>query len=175
VVEAGKGLEADAARDFEISTRLDPDGQYGSAGLGVLYADTGRAAEASEILRRRLHKSPSDPTLNYLLAQALVREGAAPGTPIFREAEAALLAATRTRSDYAAAHTALGKLYAQSGDDARAIAELQVALSLNGSDRAAINQLAGLLRRAGRIGEAAELTRRLRQLLISEAESVPSR
>jgi tetratricopeptide (TPR) repeat protein len=175
VVEAEKGMEADATRDFAISTRLDPDGQYGSAGLGVLYMDTGRAAEASEILRRRLQKSPSDPTLNYLLARALVREGATPGTPTFREAEAALLAATRIRSDYAAAHTALGKLYAQSGDDARAIAEFQVALSLNGSDRAALNQLAGLLRRAGRIGEATELTRRLRQLVIGEAESVPSR
>jgi predicted Zn-dependent protease len=175
VVEAEKGLEAEAARDFGTSTRLDPEGQYGSPGLGVLYTDTGRAGEASEILRRRLQKSPSDPTLNYLLAQALVRDGAKPGGPIFREAEAALLAAIRTRSDYAAAHTALGKLYAQSGDDARAIAELQVAVNLNGSDRTAMNQLVGLLRRAGRTGEAVELTRRLRQLVISEAETVPSR
>jgi len=175
VVEAGKGLEAEAERDFENSTRSDPDGQYGSAGLGVLYADTGRADEAAEILRRRLRGSPSDPTLNYLLAQALVRDGALAGTPVFREAEAALLTAIRTRNDYAAAHTALGKLYAHSGDDARATKELQVALSLNGSDRAALNQLAGLLRRAGRIREAAELTRRLRQLVISDTETAPTR
>jgi tetratricopeptide (TPR) repeat protein len=174
VVEAERGLQTEAEKDFEISNQLDPKQQYGSPGLGVLYADTGRAAEASAILRSRVGANPSDATLNYLLAQALMGEGAAPGSVEFREAEAALIRATRREPGYAAAHTALGKLYRKSGEDASAIAELQIAVKLDGTDRAALNQLAGLLKRAGRIEEANGVIARLRQLVIAKAATAPS-
>ncbi len=175
VIESENGLHGAAEKDFKLSNHLDPESEYGSAGLGVLLTEEGRAAEGSEFLRLRLQKSPSDPTVNYLLAQAIVREGPEPGSAKFREAEAALIRAVSARPDYAAAHTALGKLYIQSGNSARAIDELQIALRLNGSDRAALNQLAGLLRRAGRADEANQVTKRLRELVMSAAASEASR
>ena len=166
VVEAEGGKPADAERDFGFANQLDPKGQYGSAGLGVLYTDTGRAEEASAVLRQRLQKEPSDATLSYLLAQALTREGAAPGSSEFREAQEALVKATRTRPGFVAAHTALGKLLRQSGDEARALAEFELALKLDGSDRTALNQLAALLRRAGRVQEAEQAAATLRELVV---------
>lgn len=171
VVEAERGLQAEAEKDFGISNRLDPARQYGSSGLGVLYMDTGRAGEASAILRARVRKNPSDATLNYLLAQALIREGAATGSAEFQEAEAALIRATLAQPDYAAPHTALGKLYRESGEDARAIAELRIAVKLDETDRAALNQLAGLLNRSGRIEEASAVTARLRRLVIDAKDA----
>jgi len=170
VAEAGNGLDDAAARDFEASNRLDPGHEYGAAGLGVLYAGTERAPEASAILRRRLQKDPQDATLNYLLAQALTREGGEPGTPAYGEARDALVRAVRARPDYAAAHSALGKLYVQAGDDARALAEFQTAAKLDPGDRTALSQLAAALRRAGRNEEALAVSRRLRELVIREAK-----
>jgi tetratricopeptide (TPR) repeat protein len=169
VIEAQRGLDEAAAHDFEKSNELDPKQQYGSAGLGVLYTGAERAPEAAEILRQRLARDPRDAELNYLLAQALARQGATPGTAAFREAQEALGRAMRTRPDYAAAHAALGKLYVQAGDNARAIVEFQAAVDLNAADRTALSQLAAALRRAGRTDDALTVSRRLKELVTRES------
>jgi tetratricopeptide (TPR) repeat protein len=169
VIEAQRGLDDAAARDFEKSNELDPKRQYGSAGLGVLYTGTERSPEAAAILRQRLAKDPSDAELNYLLAQALTRQDATPGTSAFQEAQEALLRALRVKPDYAAAHAALGKLYAQAGKNARAIGEFQSAVDLNPADRTALSQLAAALRRAGRTDEALAVSRRLKELVTRES------
>lgn len=174
VVEAERGLQAEAEKDFELANQLDPKQQYGSPGLGVLYTDMGRSADAAAVLRSRIQKDPSDPTLNYLLAQAILRDGAAPGSTEFREAEAALILATHAQPAYAAAHTALGKLYHKAGDDTRAITELQIAVKLDGNDRAALNQLAGLLQRLGRFDESAAVAARLRRVVLGSPENTPA-
>lgn len=171
VVEAEKGLEEEAEKDFGIANRIDPSGQYGSAGLAVLYSDSGRSNEASEILRSRIQRNPNDATLNYLLSQALLHEGAMPGSLEFQEAEGALVVATRSRPSYVAAHTALGKLYSRKNDDVRAIAEFQLALNFDSSDRAALSQLAALLRRTGRHEEALAVTAKLRQVVIHDGQT----
>lgn len=165
VIEAEAGLDDAAARDFDKSNELDPANQYGAPGLGVLYADSDRSHEASAILRKRLEQDPGDAVLNYLLAQALAREGAAAGSAAFEEAEQALLRALRAKPDYAAAHTALGKLYVRANDNTRAISEFQSAVKLDPRDRIALSQLAAALRRAGRADEALAVSRRLRELM----------
>ena len=74
--------------------------------------------------------------------------------------------AIRVRPRYVAAHTALGKLYKESNQYARAMAEFRVAVELDGSNRAALNHLASLLRLSGNTEEAAALTSRLRKVVI---------
>lgn len=173
VIEAERGLDDAAARDFEKSNQLDPKQQYGSAGLGVLYTGTERSTEATAILRQRLAKDPNDAEVNYLLAQALTRQGATPGTPAFQEAQEALLRALRVKPNYAAAHAALGKLYVQSGENARAIGEFQSAVDLNPTDRTALSQLAAALRRSGHTEEALAVSRRLKELVTHESRPDP--
>ena len=48
----------DAAAYFERANRLDPDEQYGAAGLGVLYSETDRGEAAIKVLRERLRNNP---------------------------------------------------------------------------------------------------------------------
>jgi Flp pilus assembly protein TadD len=165
VIEAEGGLDDAAARDFEKSNELDPANQYGAPGLGVLYTDSDRPHEASAILRQRLARDPDDAVLNYLLAQALVREGAAPGSTAFSEVKQALSRAIRVKPDYGAAHAALGKLYVRANDNTSAISEFRSAVELNPRDRIALSQLAAALRRAGRLDEALAVSRRLRELI----------
>jgi tetratricopeptide (TPR) repeat protein len=166
VIEAVKGVDDAAARDFEKANELDSARQYGAAGFGVLYAGTERAAEAVRALRERLRKDPDDPELNYLLAQAILSRGAMPEGAA--EARQLLMRSLRRRPDYAAAHVALGKLYRQAGDDYRAIAEFQAALKSDSADRTALSQLAAALRRIGHKEEAAAAARRLRDVVMRE-------
>ena len=42
IILAQNGRSEDAAADFERANRLNPDEQYGAAGLGVLYSETDR-------------------------------------------------------------------------------------------------------------------------------------
>ncbi len=166
VIEAVKGVDDAAVRDFERANELDGAHQYGAAGFGVLYAGTERAAEAVAALRERLRKDPDDPELNYLLAQAILSQGAAPAGAA--EARQLLMRSLRRRPGYAAAHVALGKLYRQSGDDHRAIAEFRAALKSDSADRTALSQLAAALRRIGHMEEAAAAARQLRDVVMRE-------
>jgi tetratricopeptide (TPR) repeat protein len=101
--------------DFERAGSLEPDQTYSAAGLSVLFSETGRAEGAVKLLRGRLAAAPDDPVLNYLLADALLREGAQPGQPEFADAERALLRSVRIKPDFARALAALGKVYLRAG------------------------------------------------------------
>jgi Flp pilus assembly protein TadD len=174
VLKAEVGKYDDAAVEFDLANRLDPRRQYGAAGLGVLYTETRQSDLAATVLRERLRKSPGDSTLNFLLAQALVQEGAAPGTPEFAEAIRCLKLALGARSDFAKAHSLLGKLYVQAGAYPEAVEQLRLAAGYDGSDRVAWSQLAIALRRLGRNEEAATAVDALKRIVIADAQPKPN-
>jgi tetratricopeptide (TPR) repeat protein len=149
--------------DFERAGLLEPDQTYSAAGLSVLFTETGRAEGAAKLVRRKLAQSPDDPALNYVLADALLREGAQPGQAEFTEAKTVLVRAVRTRPNFARAHAALGKIYAREGNASEAIRELNLALKLDPANRPALSQLATVLRQAGRTKEAADAAEQLRR------------
>ncbi len=151
-----------AAADFEQAGRLEPDQAYASVGLSVLLSQTGRLEGATRLLREKLAQSPQDATLNYLLADALLREGVAPQQAEFVEAREALQRSIRARPDFARARATLGKVYLLGGDAERAVQELRAALRHDPENRAALSQLMMALRKLGREQEAGQAAERLR-------------
>ena len=146
-----------ATEDFEQADRLQPSKLYGAVGLGVLLRDTSKLPEAEQLVRVRLREHPRDGTLNYLLADILVREAAAPGEPRFNEARRLLVRAVALKPDLAVAYGELGKLDLKAGRTDEAIAELEKGVHRDPADRTSLNQLIAAYRRAGRTEDAARV------------------
>ena len=175
IVRAQLGENEKASADFEQASRLEPDQAYGSVGLSVLLSQGNRFEGASALLREKVRQAPGDATLNYLLADALLREGAGPELTEFGEARQVLLRAVRAKPDFARARALLGKLYLQAGETSKAAAELQLALRQEPGNRRALNQLVVALRQLGRAEEAAAVAARLREQVEQELASDVSR
>ncbi len=160
-VRAQLGQNDGAAADFEAAERVEPSKLYGAVGLGVLLRDTSKLPEAERLVRERVRAHPGDATLNYLLADVLVREGAAPGEPQFEEARGLLKKAITLKPDLAVAHGELGKLDLKAGKTDEAIAELEKGVRYDGADRTSLNQLVAAYRRVGRTEDAARVAAQL--------------
>ncbi len=175
VIHAQTGRAQEAAADFNLANRLDAAQEYGAAGLGLLYTETKQTVLAISVLRDRLKKAPGDAMLNYLLAQAIVNEPVDAGSPPFHEARQALEKTLRAQPEFTKAHTLLGKLYAQVGENTKALEELELATKQHRNDRTALSQLAIVLRRLGRAKEAAAVLTELRQLVVQSSQPAPIR
>jgi tetratricopeptide (TPR) repeat protein len=170
VIRAQTGRAQEAAADFNLANRLDAEQEYGAAGLGLLYTETKQTDLAISVLRDRLKKAPGDTMLNYLLAQAIVNEPVDAGSPQFHEARHALEKTLRAKPEFTKARTLLGKLYAQVGENSKALEELMLATKQDRNDRTALSQLAIVLRRLGRAEEAAAVLTELRQLVMQSSQ-----
>ena len=164
-----------AAADFEKAERLKPDQLYGSVGLSMLLRQEDRLSESISLLREKLKKAPADPTLNYLLADALMRQGAEPAQPEFAEARQALLRSLRAKPDFDKAHAALGKTYLKSGETENAIREFRWASKSDPTDRTALQQLLLALHKSGREQEAAATAAKLKSLLDEDRKAEVAR
>ncbi len=162
-VRAQLGQNDEATADFEAAERLQPSKLYGAVGLGLLLRDSSHLPQAEQLLRERLRAHPSDGTLNYLVADVLVRQGAAPGEPKFEEARTLLKKAVTLQPDLAVAHGELGKLDLKAGRDGEAIAQLEQGVHYDATDRTSLNQLIAAYRRAGRTDDAVRVAAQLAQ------------
>ena len=167
-IRAERSEVDEAMRDFEHASALSPDELYGSVGLSLVLRQADRLPEAIALLRQKLARRPRDATLNYLLADALLRTDPGLASPESAEARAALQRALQARPDFAKAHATLGKLQLRAGEVARAVDELRVAVRLDPSDRLALNQLVLAYRRLGREEDAAAVAGQLKKLLETE-------
>lgn len=165
--ELSQFVEAEA--DLERAARLEPDKGFGRLGLSVVLQRTGRDEEALLELRDHLRRRPQDAAANWMLAQTLLRTGAAPGMKEFEEARQALVRAVTADPELVPARTLLGKLYLQAGQPAAAIRELEQAVELDPADRTAVYQLMVALREAGRQTEVPALLSRVRELIQKSA------
>ena len=168
IIGAQRGRLEEAVADFDLANHLDSRQEYGAAGLGILYTEIKRADLAVSVLRERLKQAPKDFMLNYLLAQAIMDEPLEPATPPFEEARQALATSIQVKPDFLKAHTLLGKLYSQVGENEKALRELKLG---NQEDRMTLSQLAIVLRRLGRIDEAAEVLVQLKQIIIHGSQA----
>ena len=167
-IRAERGEIDDAMRDFERASALGPDEMYGSVGLSLVLRQVDRLPEAIALLRRKLARQPRDATLNYLLADVLLRTDPDPASPESAEARVVLQRALKARPDFAKAHAALGRLQLRAGEVASAVDELRVAVRLDPNDRLALNQLVLAYRRLGRDEDAAAVAGQLKKLLETE-------
>jgi tetratricopeptide (TPR) repeat protein len=174
-IHADRAELDEATRDFEHARNLGPDDLYGAVGLSLVLRQTDRTAEAIKLLRGKLAREPKDPTLNYLLADALTRSDPDPSSPEFREARSALNKALAANPRFGRARSALGKLLLRSGDASAAVTALTAALELDPSDRLALNQLIIAYRQLGRQDDAARTAAQLQALLVRERGEEVSR
>lgn len=157
-----------AQADFEAADRLTPSQTFGTIGLGLMLRDDGNLEAAQAILIKKLRDQPGDPVLNYMLADILMRKGAAPGQADFIEAQRLLTASIARKPDFAQAHAELGKLHMKAGQLLPAIIQLEAAVKLEPTDRTALNQLVAAYRRSGRMEDATRIAAQLAQAVGEE-------
>ncbi|HEY2943265.1 MAG TPA: tetratricopeptide repeat protein [Vicinamibacteria bacterium] len=167
-IRAERAEVDEAMRDFERARALRPDELYGSVGLSLVLRQADRLPEAIALLRQKLVRHPRDATLNYLLADALLRTDPGPASAESAEARAALERSLQARPDFAKAHANLGRLQLRAGEVARAVDQLRAAVRLDPNDRLALNQLVVAYRRLGRDEDAAAVAGQLKKLLETE-------
>lgn len=158
LVQQGNYESADA--DFAKAERLDPrEGTSADAAVLAL-VQANRLAEADHTLDEKLKQHPRDSQLFFLRADVLSREGDVKGSL------AAVNEAIRLRPDFVVAHDLLARLYLQKGDEMKAIAECQAALSSDPNDETALYRWLRILsgrHRGDEVKELAQVTERWRQ------------
>jgi tetratricopeptide (TPR) repeat protein len=159
-----------AAADFEAAERLMPEQLYGSVGQSLLFQQTNQPNRSVAVLRERLRRDPNDPTLNFLLADTLLRLSADVNSPQLMEARSALLRSVAAKPDFAKAHAELGKIYLKGGEPEKAMKELRLALELDPRDRIALQQLLIALHRLNDTKEASAVAATLRTLIWQDQE-----
>jgi tetratricopeptide (TPR) repeat protein len=164
IAAQSSNLEQSAA-DFERANRLRPDASYGDVGLSLLLGQQSQLDEAIGVIRSRLERAPEDATLNFLLADLLLRKSDDSQKSGQEEARRLLINAVRLQPDMVKAHAALGKLLLKSGDAEAAMRELKAALEKDPNDRVALNQYVLALTKLQRTAEAKAAAEHLRQVL----------
>ena len=159
-----------AQEDFTRATELDPAKPLGDVARSVLYVETDQPEKAKLSLREQLKKTPGDPVANTLLANLLIHQGAAPATPEYDEARAALTRALQTDPNALEALILLGKLDIEGNDLPSAFSALERATRLDPNNRTTLNQMLLILRKLGRAQDAARIAERLTALLSEEAQ-----
>jgi len=164
-----------ANADFRKAAALNPLQNYSSVALGISLLQENKLGESIRVVRQRLAKAPGDPTLNYLLAELLVRTGVKPGTPSFQEAKAAAQRAVRSKPDFTLAEDVLTELYLRSGETGLAEASARRALKSDPNDQSAIYHLIVCLRRKGDQTELPQLVQRLAEVTAGLREQEKAR
>ena len=161
----------EAEADFEKADQLRPQQTFTTMGLGIELLEKNDTQRSVEVIRARLRKSPDEPELNFLLAEALARRGAAPGSAEFKEAEAAAQRAVKSNPHFAPPHDVLSRLYLRAGDTTHSIEECRLALKVDPTDRTALYHLINALRAGGDKAEVEALTEKLRKLAAAETRN----
>jgi tetratricopeptide (TPR) repeat protein len=161
----------EAEADFEAANQLRPQQEFATVGLGITLLEKNDTQRSLEVLRARLKESPDEPTLNFLLAEVLARRGPAPGTPEFKEAEAAAHRSVNANATFAPAHDVLSRLYLRAGELTQSIEESRLALKFDPADRTAMYHLIGALQASGDKSEVPTLTARLRDAVAAETKN----
>ena len=157
-----------AEKDFQQSAELAPQDTAASYGLGVTFLETGKAAEAIPILRKRLRSRPDDADLLYLLSEALLRSGAKAGEDRYAEAQRVLQRSIQLKPTLADAHIELGTIYLQQGRLEPAVNELEQARRLDPKANSAYSHLAIAYRRLGQQAKSREVLNQLKTVLDQE-------
>lgn len=150
--------------DMNTAERLDPNVALGSAVRGLAELQQNDLGKAEKTVRERLRIHPGDGFLYYLLAEILLRKGAAPGSPEFDEAFRAAFKSVELRPGLTVSRDTLARLYLEQGKPEQAIEQSRLALKNNPSDQVALYHLIQALRKAGRTEELPAAVKQLATL-----------
>ena len=156
-VFALRGELEDAESEFLAATKAAPTVDLPYVALALARIERGKFAEAIQELRERRMANPRDYLVNWILAEAIAREGAEPGTAAEKEAFLALEDAVSANPRAAQPRALLASLLVKRADFARATREFETALRLDPDDAASAYQLALLYQKTGATRRAEEL------------------
>jgi Flp pilus assembly protein TadD len=130
-----------AEKDFQLASEIAPEKNLSYAVLGASYMQQGDFSKAVTSLRQQVREKPNDSTLQYLFGVALIRSGAEPATPDFKQAEAALEESVKLNPKTSAAQVELAKIYLKENRVDEAVKSLEQARALNPKDAAVYLEL----------------------------------
>jgi tetratricopeptide (TPR) repeat protein len=160
-----------AEKDFKLASELAPQTNLGYVGLGISYLETGHDAQAIQILRQRLREKPNDASLLYLLGEALIRTGAAPGTPTYIEAQSSLEKSVRLNPSLCLPHVSLGTIFLDEDRPKDAVDQFEEARAIDPNERSAYSHLAVAYRRLGQVEKSKQVLNSLKEVIEQERQS----
>ncbi len=158
------GEYSKSENDFNQAENLDPEEASASVARGMAALQQNKLLQAESTLRERIKKQPDSAFLRYLLAEAIVRKGAAPGSPEFQEAMSAAAKSVQLQPDFALGRDVLGRLYLQQGKNRQALEQSRLAFQYDPSDQTALYHLIVALKKDGQTAQIPELTRQLTKI-----------
>lgn len=116
-----------AMDEFAAAARLAPGSAIAFMAAGQKALVAGEISQAVQAARQGIAVDPGNHILLTILAEALIRSGAVPGSAEFTEARAAAEKSVKEQSDDAEAQLTLGEIDVISGQWSEAIAHLEAA------------------------------------------------
>lgn len=144
----------DAASSFSMALTLAPEDPNAALGLARAQAGSGMAEDAKKTLETAIRYQAKKAPFELELALLLLKQVKSADSSERLRAESLLNACLKDPNTAAEAHYQLGSLALQSGQSARALAELQAAEKLRPANAATHFALARVYRRLGRISDA---------------------
>jgi tetratricopeptide (TPR) repeat protein len=163
-----------ARADFALAGKLGQGSEMGYVAAAHEALLGGNVAQAVEAARAGIGQGFAGPVLLTILAEALLRAGAAPGEPAFQEAQTALEKAVAGHESDPAAHIDLGKVYLAEGRIDEAIGQLERAQQIEPGQSAVYASLAKAYQRRGDAGKAQAALAALENLNQAQAERIRS-
>jgi tetratricopeptide (TPR) repeat protein len=153
-----------AARAFERAQSLAPGSEIAYIAEAEHALIAGHMPEVIGAARTGIRAGYKHYLLLTMLGEALVRTGAAPGTPEWKEAQTVLEEAVALRPAYSSSHIALGRMYLSLGRSADAVAQLETGRRIDPRNKAAYPPLAAAYQRSGESEKSKEILAALAEL-----------
>lgn len=146
VLYAQMGQYDKADQDFSSAALLDPKKAISSDAQILADIQANHLDKALSTVEERLKDHSSDPFLHYLLAEILIKNGAPPQSAEFSRAISAAETAVQKKPDFVLARDVLSRLYLESGQTTKAIAQCRMTLNYDSNDQIALYRLVRALR-----------------------------
>lgn len=150
--------EDDAEAEYQKALALEPGNPAAMLGLASAYLSNNNIEKAVETARLALERSPDDPELSLVMAEALVAKNQ------FAEAEPFLMKSLGAKPQMLGhVHALLGKVFAETGRTQDAIVQLN--LGVSSDENGSIHYLlARLYRKIGDSKDAAEALEQMKSI-----------
>jgi predicted Zn-dependent protease len=165
----------DRARiDFALAGKLGQGSEIGYISAAHEALLSGDVSNAVQVAREGISQGFDRPILLTILGEALLRSGAAPGEPAWREAQTVLEKAVSEQENDATAQIALGQIYLAGGRFEDAIAHLERARQIEPDQPSVYAGLAKAYQHRGDPQRAQEALTTLEKLNQAQAEQIRS-
>jgi tetratricopeptide (TPR) repeat protein len=138
-----------AEADFNKAEQLDSAHSLGSYAGDLAELARNNPDEALTRVRSQLKVHPDSPLLHYMLAELIMQQAPAAGSPAFREALRSAQAAIKLQPDLVSARDLLANIYIHSEQYDLAAEQCRIALKNSPSDETAAYHLLIALRHSG--------------------------